>query len=577
MNASRNHGRRRAARRLAAVAVLSVGVIAGTSVSANAATTATFNAGTLSVSGDSLNNTITISRDAAGKILVNGGAVTVAGGSPTVANTAVIQAFGLGGQDVITLSELNGALPRANLFGGADNDTLVGGSGGDQLFGQAGNDTQLGRGGADLLFGGTENDTLTGGDGDDQAFGQSGNDRMVWNPGDDTDLNEGGTDTDTVEVNGGNGAEQFTTTANGSRVRFDRVTPAPFAIDIGTSEKLVLNANGGDDSFSATGNLAALIAITVDGGAGNDSLRGGNGADLLLGGDGTDFADGNQGNDSALLGAGDDTFQWDPGDGSDVVEGQAGIDGMLFNGSNAAENMDVSANGSRVRFTRDVAAITMDLNDVESIVAKTFGGTDNVVVNDLSGTDVVDVEAGLAAIGGGDDAQPDNVTANATNGDDVVSVLGAGPNASVGGLPARVTVSGAIAGSDRLTVNTLAGDDVADATGLAANSALLTLDGGDGDDVLLGGDGNDTLLGGAGDDVLIGGPGTDTFDGGPGDNVVIDSLTADTVTSATAVGKDWLAAHARTINGKTVLKVDGKKLRLPRADLARLARSVTSS
>src|SRR6185369_17265478 len=111
-------------------------------------------------------------------------------------------------------------------------------------------------------------------------------------------------------------------TANGTRVRFDRVSPAPFSLDIGTSEKLVLNANGGDDSFSATGNLAALIQITVDGGAGNDTLLGSNGADLLLGGDGNDFIDGNQGTDTALLGAGDDTFQWDPGDGNDIVEGQ---------------------------------------------------------------------------------------------------------------------------------------------------------------------------------------------------------------------------------------------------------------
>ena len=136
---------------------------------------------------------------------------------------------------------------------------------------------------------------------------------MIWNPGDDTDLNEGGAGIDTVEVNGGNGAEQFTTTANGTRVRFDRLNPAPFSIDIGTSEKLVLNANGGDDSFSATGNLAALIAITVDGGTGNDTLLGSNGVDVLLGGDGNDFVDGQQGNDTAFLGAGDDTFQWDPG------------------------------------------------------------------------------------------------------------------------------------------------------------------------------------------------------------------------------------------------------------------------
>src|ERR671923_134467 len=148
------------------------------------------------------------------------------------------------------------------------------GAGNDQLFGQSGNDTLLGRGGFDALFGGSENDTLTGGDADDQVFGESGDDRMIWNPGDDTDLNEGGAGADTTEVNGGNGAEQFTTTANGVRVRFDRLDPAPFAIDIGTSEKLVLNANGGDDSYSATGNLAALIAVTVDGGAGNDMLLG---------------------------------------------------------------------------------------------------------------------------------------------------------------------------------------------------------------------------------------------------------------------------------------------------------------
>ena len=90
---------------------------------------------------------------------------------------------------------------------------------------------------------------------------------MIWNPGDDTDLNEGAGGTDTVEVNGGNGAEQFTATANGTRVRFDRLNPAPFSIDIGTSRTWSLNANGGNDCFSATGNLAALIKITVDGGA----------------------------------------------------------------------------------------------------------------------------------------------------------------------------------------------------------------------------------------------------------------------------------------------------------------------
>jgi Ca2+-binding RTX toxin-like protein len=573
MNPRRGNDWRRARRGLLAGSVLAAGVIAGTSATASAATTATFSNGVLSVSGDSLNNTITVNRDAAGQILVNGGAVAVIGGTPTVANTSLIQVFGLAGQDVIALDEANGALPKANLFGGGGNDILTGGSGADQLFGQAGNDTLLGKGGNDALFGGADNDTLTGGDGDDQAFGQGGNDRMIWNPGDDTDLNEGGADVDTVEVNGGNGAEQFTATANGTRVRFDRLNPAPFSIDIGTSEKLVLNANGGDDSFSATGNLATLIGITVDGGAGNDRLLGGNGADLLVGGDGNDFVDGNQGNDTALLGAGDDTFQWDPGDGSDVVEGQDGTDTMLFNGANINENMDVSANGSRVRFTRDIASIVMDLNDVESIDVKALGGADKLVVNDLSGTDVTSVSGDLAATGGGDDGAADNVVVNGTSGDDVAVVSGAAGSAQVTGLAARVSVTGATAGSDRLTVSALDGNDVADASGLAADSALLTLDGGAGDDVLIGGAGDDTLLGGDGDDVLIGGPGNDIIDGGPGDNIVIQSLAADAVTSATVAGKSWLTAHARTVAGKVVLDVGGEQRTLPRVRLAQLARA----
>src|SRR5262245_27071150 len=67
------------------------------------AVTASFlpGAATLTVFGDALDNTITISRDAAGTILVNGGAVTVTGGTPTVANTALIQVFGQAGNDTI--------------------------------------------------------------------------------------------------------------------------------------------------------------------------------------------------------------------------------------------------------------------------------------------------------------------------------------------------------------------------------------------------------------------------------------------------------------------------------------------
>src|SRR5688572_14548792 len=106
------------------------------------AVTASFSpiSGVLSVFGDALDNNVAVSRNAAGNVLINGGAVSVVGGTPTVANTSLIQVFGQNGNDVITLNESGGALPRANLFGGSGNDVLTGGSGADMLFGQGDND-----------------------------------------------------------------------------------------------------------------------------------------------------------------------------------------------------------------------------------------------------------------------------------------------------------------------------------------------------------------------------------------------------------------------------------------------------
>jgi Ca2+-binding RTX toxin-like protein len=475
----------------------------------------------LNVLGDHLDNTITLSRDAAGNILVNGGVVQVLGGTATVANTSLIQVFGHAGNDQISLDESNGALPAAHMFGQLGNDTLTGGSGADMLFGQAGDDVLLGKGGNDLLFGGANNDVLTGGDGDDQVFGESGDDRMVWNPGDDTDLNEGGAGIDTVEVNGGNGAEVFTTTANGSRVRFDRISPAPFSIDIGTSENLVLNANGGDDTFAASNGLAGLIQITADGGAGNDTLLGGDGNDTLLGGDGNDFVDGNRGDDVVSLGAGDDVFQWDPGDGSDVVEGQDGHDTMLFNGANVGENIDVSANGNRVRFFRDVANITMDLKGVEQVDFNAKGGADTIVIHDLSGTDLTQINLNLESTPGSGtgDGQSDTVIVNGTNGIDNVEILGSGSSYAVVGLPAIVNVSGSEGVNDHLTVKSLGGDDSVSATTLPAGVTQLTVRGGAGNDVILGSQGADRLLGDEGNDFIDGNRGDDVAFLGAGDDV----------------------------------------------------------
>ena len=78
------------------------------------AVTALVQGAQLIVSGDALDNTITISRDAAGTILVNdnNGQVPITGRTPTVANTAALLVLGGSGNDTISLDETNGALPR---------------------------------------------------------------------------------------------------------------------------------------------------------------------------------------------------------------------------------------------------------------------------------------------------------------------------------------------------------------------------------------------------------------------------------------------------------------------------------
>ena len=84
------------------------------------AVNAFFSGGVLSISGDNGNNTIEISRNLAGQILVNGGAISIRGGNPTVANAKLIQAFGNAGNDVI-----NGGAGADTLYGAAGNDVFV--------------------------------------------------------------------------------------------------------------------------------------------------------------------------------------------------------------------------------------------------------------------------------------------------------------------------------------------------------------------------------------------------------------------------------------------------------------------
>jgi Ca2+-binding RTX toxin-like protein len=322
---------------------------------------------------------------------------------------------------------------------------------------------------------------------------------------------------DRVELDGTAGDDTIGLIGDATAITASGIGPG-LATVAGTvaGEQVDVEGLGGNDTIDAAQQQAQPANLVLDGGTGDDTIRGSQGPDTILGGTGNDNVDGGRGTDTALLGTGDDTFTWNPGDGSDTIEGQNGTDTLQFNGANIAEHIDLSGNGNRLRFTRDIANVTEDTDGVENVVFTARGGADVVNVNDLSGTDVdhVTVDEGTP------DGATDQVIVNGTALNDVVNVAGDSAEVDVTGLAAAVSILTPEA-TDALTVAGLGGDDAIVASGLRTPSMALTLDGGDGNDVLVGGDGNDTLLGGAGDDVLEGGPGLDTLDGGTGNNVLI--------------------------------------------------------
>ena len=237
-----------------------------------------FSGGVLTIFGDDLSNAITVGRDAAGTILVNGGAVPVQGGVPTTNNTTRIQMIGLNGGDVLLVDDANGPMPRAILLGGEGSDSLTGSGNVDELDGGPGDDELSGRGGDDLVMGGPGDDNLNGGRGTDRFFGGEGDDVIVWLPGEGSDLVEGEEGQDTllfvgavlnpeVEVEGV-GLE-----AVGQRLHFTR-SPGNITMDCDGVERVEFEAVGGRDIVLVRNSLAGTQVkdIVVNLGPADDVL-----------------------------------------------------------------------------------------------------------------------------------------------------------------------------------------------------------------------------------------------------------------------------------------------------------------
>lgn len=351
--------------------------------------------------------------------------------------------------------------------GGAGNDRLAGGGGNDFIRGGAGNDILDGEGSLTGLFGGVQQ-TLTF-TGDDRLLGDAGNDLLYGGAGDDT--LEGGADNDFLD---------------GDAYAFQAT----------------------DGSLFGSGVVITPTNVDAANGSHNDTLLGGAGTDTLVSRFGTDSADGGAGNDTLRVDYSGATTAF-------VNQGQTGFG----NGAGATvtfsgiENFDVRSGSA---------------NDI----VRTFFRQDPNSGVILSGNDTISTGAGNDRAGAGDGAD---------------ILYGGEGNDSLDGDGALVGKVGGFGGSRMTWV--FSGDDMVFGEG--------------GDDMLAGGLGNDLLDGGTGADTLYGdayaffyndgtafggqdtffptdvdpnvGTNVDTLNGGDGDDVLVTRFGADILNGGSGV------------------------------------------
>jgi len=323
--------------------------------------------------------------------------------------------------------------------------------------------------GDDTVYGGTGNDTLSGGDGNDTLIGDTGvTDTVV--PLDITvglqDQDGSETLSSTVTITG---LPSGATLSAGSEsngvwtVSVDDLEGLTMTVPAGSADTFDLTvtatSNEWQDAGSASESSTFTVTLNDVDVEGDDTLSGGAGDDTLDGGLGNDVLDGGEGADLVQGGAGDDTLNY-----SD--------DGDWGSGWGARNVGDPDTSGSNEFFGIEGKNVSEDVFD---------GG---------EGQDTLQM----------------------TDGDDALFLDNSYSDSPQDG--ARI--------SGIEEINAGAGDDVVDLTSNTHSYGDVTVDGGEGSDVLWTSSGDDTLVGGAGDDALDGGAGSDTaIYSGPRENYLI--------------------------------------------------------
>jgi Ca2+-binding RTX toxin-like protein len=221
---------------------------------------------------------------------------------------------------------------------------------------------------------------------------------------------------DIVMISQSNGS--ISVTSNGG-------TPVVFSASAVNSIEVVLG--GGNDTVVVGANI--LVPVTIDGGAGDDSLTagggpstliGGMGNDILVGGPSDDSLFGGDGNDHLLAGGGNDLLAGGAGNdslvggaGSDIADGGAGHDltigGQSSDGLIGGNGEDILIGGTTIHDNNITA-----LNSIMAIWGSTSSFESRVAT--LTGSGGL-LQAGVAVF---DDDAMDGIFANFDSAHDLV-------------------------------------------------------------------------------------------------------------------------------------------------------------
>ncbi len=408
--------------------------------------------------------------------------------------TASLTINGGAGNDSISATSLDSLFPlTANIFfqGEAGNDTLdasggnqpfflLGGDGNDLLIGNASNQTFSADAGNDTIIGNGQHDRL-------QAFGLTGSVTL-------TDGLMTGLGIDVL-----NGIEMAVLSAGNTALTIDAHA---------FSGAMTLTGGAGNDSL-----IGGVGADVLSGGAGNDTLVGGAGNDSLTGDLGSDLLDGGLDNDSVIDATNGNVLvtttqiQWGKAFGTDTYRN---IEGLQIYGGNAANKFNLTV------FTGNASLFGGDGNDT------LIGGSGNDSLSGDGGNDTLTGLLGNDTLAGG--IGTDRLIESGGSFTLAESLAGTF-------LSGRGTDS--VSNIEQVSLTGGSGNDILSTAGFTGN---VTLDGGAGNDLIQGGNGNDSLLGGSGNDSILGASGNDVLFGGNGSDTLSGDDGNDRVDGQTGSG-----------------------------------------